>query len=159
MAMILPMLVFTSCSKDDKAEISTFTIINNFKYETNFDKYINGTMYEVVVFEYDENGNNIGQINIDDVPSGGKSNAIPVQESCAKVQISFMMLPKESPYYDLPANKRKYVVSLWVIRKGENIDITINENTMISNSSSVKSYANQNNNTFMDVFESIQNWE
>lgn len=160
MAMTLPILLFSSCSKEeeDMPNVSTFTIINNNeKYDSTIE-YLDGSMYEVVVFEYDETGNNIGQINIDDITyGGGKSDAIPVQDECSKVQVSFKMLPKESPYYDLSSNKRLYVASLSVIKKGSNTNIIIDSNTMTSSNPSTKTYSDLSTIKLKDVLSSFLN--
>ena len=81
--MLAALLMFTACSEDDDPNVSTFTIINNTeKLRPSLDEYLNGTMYEVIAFEYDENGNNIGQININDIPyGGGKSEPIQILRS------------------------------------------------------------------------------
>lgn len=157
---MLPMLAalfLSGCSKDDEPSVSTFTIINNSeKYESSLDEYMNGTMYEVVVFEYDEVGNNIGQINVNDIPySGGKSKPIQVQESCSKVQVSFKLVPPESPFYDLSSNARLYIVSLGVIKKGGNIDIIVDGETMLTKNPSIKTRASSDNTRFLDCLMSI----
>lgn len=156
--LLAALFVFAACSKDDEPNVSTFTIINNQeKFESSLDEYLNGTMYEVIAFEYDEAGNNIGQININDIPyGGGKSEPIQVQESCSKVQVSFKMVPPESPMYDLSSNARTYVVSLGVIQKGGNINIVVDGNTMVTTNPSIKSKANDNNISFLDCLKSIQ---
>lgn len=155
--MVLPIFSFSSCSKDDESSISTFTIINNSEmFETKYE-YLDGTMYEVVAFEFDGSGNNIGQINIDNIPyGGGKSKPIQVQESCTKVQISFKMLPPESPYYDLSLNPRLYIASLGVIKKGGNINIILDEETMTTKNPSTKSSTKIDNAKFIDCLKSVQ---
>ena len=161
MPFMLPLLavlfMFAGCSKDDEPSISTFTIINNSeKYETSLDEYLNGTMYEVVAFELDENGINIGQINIDDIPyGGGRSKAIQVQESCSKVQVSFKAVPPESPFYDLSSNARLYIASLKIKKKGDNINIILDEETMVTKNPSI-SKANDNSIKFLDYLKPMQ---
>ena len=155
--LMAALFVFTNCSKDDDPSVSTFTIINNSEKYESIDEYLNGTMYEVIAFEYDEAGNNIGQINIDDIPySGGKSEPIQVQESCSKVQVSFKMVPPESPMYDSSSNARLYIVSLGVIKKGDNIDIILDGETMVTKNPSVKSRASGDNIRFVDFLKSIK---
>lgn len=156
--MLAALLMFTACSEDDDPNVSTFTIINNTeKLRPSLDEYLNGTMYEVIAFEYDENGNNIGQININDIPyGGGKSEPIQVQESCSKVQVSFRLVPRESPFYNLQENARLYIVSLGVIKKGGNINIIVDGETMSTTNPSVRSRANDNCIKFIDYLKFIQ---
>ncbi len=157
--VLAALFMLSACSNDDEPSVSTFTIINNSeKYETSLDEYLDGTMYEVVAFEFDENGNNIGQHNINDIPyGGGKSEAIKVQESCSKVQVSFKMLPPESSFYDSSSNARLYIVSLGVIKKGDNINIILDGETMTTKNPSIKSRANDDNSArFLDCLKSLQ---
>lgn len=155
--LLVMFAAFVACSKDDDEKDSTFRIINNReKYESTYDKYLNGSLYEVIVFEYDENGDNVGQINVDDISAdGGMSEKIQVSSTCVKIQISFKLLPEQSPNYDLSSNARKYVSSLGVIKKGENTDIVIDDNTIVKNSSSVKSKSMSEENYMIDFVNTL----
>ena len=137
LAVILPLFVFIGCSDDEENEkknVATYCIVNNNeKFENSVDETLNGTMYEVIAFEYDEKGDMISQKNIGDIPyGGGRSDMIEADETCVKVQISFLNIGKESPFYDADFNERTYVKALSVIKPGENVDIVVDGETMIS---------------------------
>ncbi len=154
--LLLMVAAFVACSDDDDDEkVSTFCIINNTaKYESSIDEYLNGTMWEIIVFEYDEEGDNIGQKNVEAVPyGGGKSEKIQVSNSCVKIQVSFKILPEESRNYGMSSNKRQYIQSLGVIKKGENIDVILDGDTMVGYQPNVKS--TEKNCTPIDCIEKI----
>ena len=93
---MLPLFVFSACSDDENSngedKNGTYRVVNNNeKFETELDDTLNGTMYEVIAFEYDENGDLISQKNIGDISyGGGRSDIIEADETCVKVQISFL---------------------------------------------------------------------
>lgn len=121
-------LLFTSCSKEDP---TTFQIVNDCKVTTTSTEYLDGSIYEVIVFHY-SGEDIIKQDNIDDISSGGgKSAIIEAPAGSEKVKVSFQLLPPESPYYNLSANDRMYVVAYTVLEKGVNNIIRINDNTMV----------------------------
>jgi hypothetical protein len=121
-------LLLTSCSKEDP---TTYQIINDCKVTTTSTEYLNGSIYEVIVFHY-SGEDIIKQDNIDDVSSGGgKSALIEAPTGSEKVKVSFQLLPPESPFYNLSANDRMYVVAFTVLEKGINNVIRINDNTMV----------------------------
>lgn len=121
-------LLLTSCSKEDP---TTYQIINDCKVTTTSTEYLDGSIYEVIVFHY-SGEDIIKQDNIDDVSSGGgKSAIINVPAGSEKVKVSFQLLPPESPFYNLSANDRMYVVAFTVLEKGINNVIRINDNTMV----------------------------
>lgn len=156
--LLVMIAAFAGCSKDDDKEVvSTFSITNNSeKFESPNDKYLNGSLYEVVVFEYDENGDNIGQKNVANVAyGGGLSEKVQVSATCVKIQVSFKMLPKESPNYDLSTNKRQYIKSLGVIKKGDNINIVMDGETMITTSPSLGSKSVSTELRTRTVFDNI----
>jgi len=113
---------------------TTLTIVNNMENPGGSLQYLDGTLWEVVVFCFI--GEDIAeQINVDPVPGqGGESEKIEIKSSYEKVKVSFKMLPPESPLYDLYSNSRKYVVSYTFLEKGRNNVITIDGNTMVSGS-------------------------
>lgn len=123
-------VLFISCEKT-----TTYQIVNNSSYAgSSCDGYLDGSMYEVVVFQYI--GNDIvKQDNISKISYGGDmSDEIQVDNDIEKVKVSFMMLPRECAYYELPSNKRLYVVAYSYMKEGELTRITIDDNTMVSNS-------------------------
>lgn len=152
LAAMLPLFAFVGCSDDENSngeeKVGTYRVINNNeKFETELDDTLNGTMYEVIAFEYDENGDLISQKNIGDIPyGGGRSDIIEADETCAKVQISFLNLGEDSPFYDADYNERSYVAALTVIKPGENVDIVVDGETMISKTPNTKSSTKSTNN-------------
>lgn len=152
MAAMLPLFAFVGCSDDENSngedKTGTYRVVNNNdKFETELDDTLNGTMYEVIAFEYDENGDLISQKNIGDIPyGGGRSDIIEADETCAKVQISFLNLGEDSPFYDADYNERSYVAALTVIKPGENVDIVVDGETMISKTPNTKSSTKSTDN-------------
>lgn len=128
------LLVFMSCSKDEEETKTTYEIINNSEYFDSSCEYLDGTLWEVVVFQYI--GDDIAkQENIDPIEyGGGTSGKLVIGDNIEKIQVSFKMLPKESPYYGLPFNNRKYVVAYKFMEKGKNNVVTIDGSTLVSNS-------------------------
>ena len=59
---------------------------------------------------------------------------IEIDDKIEKIKVSFKMLPKESEYYDLSSNVRKYVVSYTFLEKGVNNVVIIDKNTLIGTS-------------------------
>ena len=145
LAAMLPLFVFSACSDDENSngedKNGTYRVVNNNeKFETELDDTLNGTMYEVIAFEYDENGDLISQKNIGDISyGGGRSDIIEADETCVKVQISFLNIGEGSPFYDADYNERNYVAALTVIKPGENVDIVVDGETMISKTPNTKS--------------------
>jgi len=124
-------LIFFGCKKDKDA---TYQILNNSSKYQSSTQYLDGSIYEVVVFEY--RGNDVvKEVNINKVSyGGGKSNKITAHEKTEKIKVSFKLLPKESPYYNLSSNYRKYTVQYYYLKKGENTIAEINDKTMVSGS-------------------------
>ena len=124
-------LIIFGCKKDKDA---TYQILNNSsKYESST-QYLDGSMYEIVVFEY--HGNDVvKEVNISKIGyGGGKSSKITAHEKTEKIKVSFKFLPKESQYYNLSSNNRKYTVQYYYLKKGENTIAEINDKTMLGGS-------------------------
>lgn len=107
----LILLSFTACNKDVPNPSATFQIVNNIeKSYCVFEPLLNGSLYEVIVFGYNEKDELIKQVNIDKVESGGgKSEVIEVSHDVVKVKISFMLIPPESVYYGKDSYVRLYI--------------------------------------------------
>lgn len=126
---------FASCSKDDNDK-TTYDITNNMEVEQSSVPYLNGSLYEVVVFHY-TNGNIVKQDNIKQINSGGgKCNKFEIDNSIDMLQVSFRFLPEESQMYNETFNRRKYVVAKTAISKGKHHPIVITSETMITTNSS-----------------------
>ncbi len=133
LAFILPLL---SCEKDKDSEKAptTYQIINNIE-RFDYDEYLNGTLWEIVVFGY--GGDDIirqDNISTPVLPDGGLSEKKEITSDITKIKVSFKLLPKESPFYDLPENNRKYVVAFKNIVKETNNVVVIDGKTMLSGS-------------------------
>ena len=153
--VLLLALVFTlfSCEKEEPK--TTYQIINNNEFDYTGFQYLDGTLWEVIVFKYI--GDDVaGQENLDPInPDGGTTEMIEIDDKIEKIKVSFKLLPRESEYYDLSSNVRKYVVSYTFLDKGENNVVIIDKNTLIG--SSLKSdWGNLKSNDFntMNDFKS-----
>ncbi len=122
--------LFVSCSKE-KDEKTTYEIINNSEFNVSAIEYLDGTLWEVIIFHYI--GDDIAkQVNVESIPhSGGTSGKLEIGDNIEKVKVSFKFVPKDSPFYDLPENNRKYVVAYLFIEKGKNNVIKIDDSTLI----------------------------
>ena len=129
--IILSIALLVSCKKEENTpDKTTYRIINNMDKVTTNDPYLNGSLYELVVFCY--KGTDIArQDNIDSVRYGGGKSEI-IEAAYDKVKVSFKFLPKASTSYNLSTNKRNYTVTTFYLTQGKNTDITIDGTTMIS---------------------------
>jgi len=138
--LFLALILVSSCRKEETP--TTYQIINNVTKTTTSDPYLDGSMYEVVVYHY-LGSDIIKQDDIDKISSGGgKSELIEAPGKSEKIKISFKFLPPQSSNYNLSSNVRKYIVAYTLLNKGENNIATITDNTSISSSIS-ESYDNQ----------------
>ena len=127
------LLGLISCEKDEK-DNTTYEIINNTEhYESSMD-YLDGTLWEVVVYHFI--GDDVAkQENLDPIAYGGSSSGkIEIDNNIEKIKVSYKLLPRESQYYDLSANDRIYVVAYKYIKEGENNKIEIDGETMVNGS-------------------------
>lgn len=126
-------LIFSSCEEFETIK-TTYQVYNNSEsYSSDVDPYLNGSMYEVVVFCFAGN-DVVREDNYKKIAIGEKTKMKDVPESVTKIKVSFKFLPKESAYYDMSSNNRKYVVSYTLIEKGKNVVAEINENSMVGSS-------------------------
>lgn len=138
LGMITLAIGFAGCSKDEGAKDKSYTIVNNSYYDgTSVDRYLDGSIYDVVIYEY-KGDEIVRQQSIDKVASGSKSGLLRADAKSDKVKVSFMMLPRESPNYNLSFNTRKYIVSFTYLEEGKNVDVVLDNNTMVGNSLSSK---------------------
>ncbi|HEY3373389.1 MAG TPA: hypothetical protein VGK10_21270 [Prolixibacteraceae bacterium] len=124
-------ILFFGCKKDEDSAKTTYQISNNTtRINTSSDPYLNGTMWEIVVYCY-IGSDIVRQDNIVSVsPGGGKSDMIEVPSNYEKIKVSFKFLPPQSAYYDLSLNNRKYVVAYTLLGKGKNSIVSISDDTM-----------------------------
>lgn len=126
-------ILFSSCTKDsEQLDPTTLTVTNNTDFYDSGDEYLNGSLYEVIVFTYI--GDNVsGQISIDDIAYGGGSiENIELPDKTEKVRLSFKMLPPESPFYDNYINFRRYTVSYYYIDVNKKNQVLIDGSTMMT---------------------------
>ena len=126
---------FMGCGGNDEPSLVTsYQIINNVSKQITSDVYLDGTMWEIVVFKY--RGDDVaGEDIVDPVrPEGDESKIIEVDSEITKVKISFKFLPKESSNYNLPINYRRYYVSYNFLTPKMNNIITLEESTMLTDS-------------------------
>lgn len=129
--LVASLVVVASCSSDDESA-TTYDISNNLSISESTVPYLNGTMYEVVVYQYIDN-NVVKQDNIKQVNSGGgKCQKMEVSNNVNFLQVSFKFLPKESPLYNDSYNQRRYVVVKTPIKKGTHHSIIISGDTMVT---------------------------
>ena len=141
-------IVFIGCKKD-----TTYQIYNNCTKEQTSVQYLDGSLYEVVIYEY--LGNDvIRQVNIDKISSGGgKSDIITANEKTEKIKVSFRLLPKQSAYYNLSSNNRKYTVQYYFLEEGKLTIAEINGNTMVGGSMKI---SKNEQNSGITINKSIQ---
>lgn len=136
--IVFCLFITYSCSKEDQPEPTTYQILNAWEKTTSEVEYLDGSIYEVVVFCYNDKDEIIREDNFAVVNSGGgRSEKKPVTENIVKVKVSFKFLPPQSPLYDLSSNVRKYLVTINYLTPGTNNEIVITENTMIKNTISI----------------------
>ena len=110
---------------------TTYQIINN-SHEAAPIEYLDGSLWEVVVYSY--TGTTIvRQDSFDQItPDGGKSPVTEVPATYDKIRVSYKFLPAKSAYSALPNNVRIYVVAYTTLEKGKNNIVTMEGTTMIS---------------------------
>jgi len=127
--LIIASLVFIGCEKKE----TIYQIFNNNdKYHSNI-QYLDGSFYEVIVIEYFGN-DVIKQVNIDKISYGCKSGYYTADEKTEKIKISFKLVPRESPYYNLSSNNRLYTLQYYYLEKYNYTIAELNGNTLISGS-------------------------
>ena len=105
---------FTSCSNDDDDDPTTYTL----KWNTPTDGVEN-----VMLFEYTENGDKIGNHSVDNLTQNG-SYKYTASEKAIKVKIYFdaVIGTLSSP---------RWVQQVYYLKSGTNTDIEVNGNTII----------------------------
>lgn len=143
-------ILITGCKKEDSP--TTYQIVNNTTLQSTSIQYLDGSMYEIVVYCY-KGTDIVRQDNFAKVASGGGKSEKKAAEY-DKVKVSFKMLPPESTYYSNSINDRLYVVAYTVLTKGSNTQIIINGQTQVSKYMK-SSLLIETNSTFGDIFEEI----
>ena len=130
--VLFSLLLFSACKKES-IPVTTYYLSNDVTKQISSVPYLDGTMYEVVVYCY--KGNDIiRQDNIDPIaPDGEISKKIEVPAEVEKIRVSFKFLPPESSSYSLTSNYRRYVVTSYLLKAGVDNKASLNDDTMLSN--------------------------
>ena len=123
---------FLSCSKDSPV-LTTYQIFNNSTKSTTTIPYLDGSMYEVVVYCY-TGVDIVRQDNYDAIEPGQKTAMKEVPSTYTKIKVSYKMLPPASAYYDSSTNYRLYTVSYTLLEVEKNTVSEFNDNSMVSTS-------------------------
>lgn len=139
LTMMSVLLFSTGCEEEQLP--TTYQIVNHGEtYYSEYDPYLNGTLYDVVVFCY-LNDDIVRQDNLGDLEVGESTKIKEVPETYTKIKMSYKMLPEESAFYDILDISRSYVVGYTLLEPGKNVVLEITSQTMIS--SSIDRVANQ----------------
>jgi len=133
-------LVFYSCSKNDDSEpeikITTYQVISNVEKQETTVEYLDGTMYEVVVFKFI--GDDLaGEDSLDPIAPGKVSNKITISEDIEKIKLSFKFVPRESSVYD--SAERRYLASYTFINKNSENKVVLKESSMLQSTLKIAS--------------------
>lgn len=121
-------VVFTGCEEEESE--TTIQIRNEIQKMRTRPVELDGTLYDVVVYEF-KRGDLIGHKNIGNIePEGGNTGKIRMEEA-EKVKIGFYFLPKEFQPEDMV--EMYYTSGYFYIKKNKNKMIVIDGNTMLSN--------------------------
>jgi hypothetical protein len=124
------MLFCLSCRKEEP--ITTYQIFNSSnKVYTNIE-YLDGSMYEVIVYHYNRTSI-VRQDTIDEIlTNGGNTELYEVPENADLFRVSFKFLPSKSPLYNSTWNTRFYLTDYKIITRGDNNIFGINGGSYIS---------------------------
>lgn len=137
---LLPIL-FSSCKKDEVTPPTTYQIFNNMTKSTSTMPYLDGSLYEVVVYCY-LGADIVRQDNYDAIAPGQKTAIKEVLPTYTKMKVSFKFLPPASDYYNMASNTRKYIVTYTPLEVEKNTISEINDNSMVSSSMNAPSKSN-----------------
>jgi hypothetical protein len=129
--LILAIVLILGCKKEEIPP-TTYQVINGTSGDSNSTvPYLDGTLYEIVVYQY-SGGDIIQQDNIEPLPPrGGTSERIEANPTTDRIKVSFKFLPPQSLMYNDATNYRRYVVSLTILTPRNNL-VIIDDNTMLS---------------------------
>lgn len=126
-------LLLTGC--EPEPVISTYQVFNNSSHYSSSVPYLDGSMYEVVVFCYAGN-DVVREDNFTKIAVGEKTQMKEVTESITKIKVSFKFLPAASSVYSTAT--RQYVVAYTLIEPGKNVISEINDNSMTKGTMNIK---------------------
>lgn len=137
--ILLSLIVFLmSCSSDDPKP-TTYQIVNNMELDTDpAIEYLDGSMWEVIVFCIDDVGDVVREDKHESIiAGGGSSKPKEITPNIVKLVVSFKFLPQESNFYDLDSNNRRYTVTRFVVIPETNNLIELDGNTNIKGTLSI----------------------
>ena len=125
---MLVSIVFVGCKKE-----TTYQVFNNCSpHKSEIEPLLNGTLYEVVIFEY-LGEDIVMQKNVKKIEVGKKSEEFIMHGKAEKIKVSFVMIPKESQFYNI-LGTRYYTVQYFYFDEGKLTLAEINDKTMMSES-------------------------
>lgn len=115
---MLPLMLFTACSSDDEPKQTTYTLKWNADISST-----SIVSVDVWLFEYNENGEIIGNSTINEIQSGYVESFV-AKENSVKVKVQVRMSGGTS-------NSNEWVQQVFYLQKEGNTDIAINDETII----------------------------
>lgn len=128
-----------SCDRDDLFGSSkSYRIINDFEAQyTPSNPYLDGSLYEVIVFQLNHREDVIKKDYISVIPSGGlASRVIAVPNECEFIQVSFLYLPANKGGL---LNFRNFTAQYFYILEDITSDIVIDLSTILTRAMSMAS--------------------
>mgnify|MGYP003589026556 FL=1 len=118
-------ILMNSCKKP-----ATVVVQNNVT-PVDYGYGLNSTLYNANLMLY--NGSDfIGEIALGDItPGGGKSQIVELEDNVEKVKVRFNFLPSYQTQFDNPI---KYTAQFYLINANEENEITLTDETLVSNS-------------------------
>jgi hypothetical protein len=125
---LLCITFLVSCTKP----VTSYQVFNNTtKSSSASDPYLNGNLYEVVVYCY-AGSDIVRQDNYTQISCGEKTAIKEVPLAITKIQVSYKFLPPASNNYNAIYNYRLYVKTYYLIEQDKNIIAEVNDNSMVS---------------------------
>lgn len=130
---LILLILFIGCEKE---KITSYQVVNNGTREPFvYDTIIDQTLFDVVVFCFNDKDEVVRQDDLLDVPpDGGQSEIIETTPDIVKVKVSFMFIPENSLFYDMEENVRRYTNTIFYLTPNENTQLIIDDNTMLKKS-------------------------
>jgi hypothetical protein len=132
-AFIILLLAFR---QNNKNKSTTYQIVNNCTYFESGSPFYDGTLWEIAVLCLDSKGDVIRVDNVDPIKPGLRSENIDIMPHCLTAVISFKLLSPESDSFELA--DRLHVDVNTVIRKGKNVRIIIDNETVTTSRGDLK---------------------
>ena len=129
---LLVSILFLGCNKN---EDTTYQIFNNVTKINSGVPYLDGTLYEVIVYEYNDNSTLLTQVEFDKISVKEKTRVITANGRTKKIKVSFKFLPKASPNYNTPENNRKITSAYFNLQYRKFYVAEMNDETWISDDS------------------------